>query len=293
MQYPKLTVFLTLMAILLGQALVAENARRSVLFRTTDAVADASGQVVKRIDWRVTRWQAARGNACAIGRVATAHYYGDRLVDFEYSGLSFDREKAAELYLRSAELGCEEIEDMILFLDVTWPDHLAPYRDEGGRVDWQKVQAAASTGDSDARYHIATTMRRSRSEARRRGIEFDPERGTDMLRRLAAEGHMDALLAVARDGTGITPALNRAYYALMDTTWKPLATLRIHMRLLETAIEYCSPSAWAKSMDVWSVLGEEVRTSESVERMLGGAHGRYLSTCSGSDDARRNQGRDR
>ncbi len=282
MQYPKLTVFLTLAALLLGQALFAEPAHESILYRTADAVSEATESAIKRIDWRVTRRQAARGDACAMGRVATAHYFGDRLVDFEYSGLEFDRARAAELFQRSAELGCEETEDMILFLDVTWPDDLAPYRDDGGRVDWQRVQAAASTGDPDARYHIATTMRRSRNQARMRGIEYDPERGTDMLRRLAREGHMDALLDVARDGRGITPNLNRAYYALMDTTWKPLSTLRIHLRLLQTAIEDCNPSAWAKSMDIWSVMSADVRASDVVDRMIGDAHGRYLSTCSGA-----------
>lgn len=286
MQYPKLTIFLSVVAIALGQVLIADSPRESLLFKAADGVRDAATPIVKRIEWRAIRWRAARGDACAIGQVAAAHYNGYRLVDFEYSGLDFDREKARELFFRSAELGCEPVAESLVFYDLAWPDQLAPYRDDVGRVDWQKVQAAASTGDPDARYFIATTMKRSRAQARMRGIEFDPERGDEMLARLAAEGHMDALLHVADAGSGITPELNRAYYALMDTTWKVMPTLRIHMRFLETAIEECSPSAWAKAMDIWSTLGMEVHASDAMTSMLGGAHERYLSTCSGPDRAR-------
>lgn len=281
MQYPKLTVFFAILVIVLGQAAVVENSADSVLFRTAATVRDATMPVMKRIDWRITRWQADRGDACAIGRVAAAHFNGYRMVDFEYSGLAFDREKARELFIRSAELGCDFAREAVLIGDVTWPDPLAPYRDDTGRVDWQAVAAAASTGDPDARYFVASTMKRSRAQARMRGIEYDPERGTDMLRQLAREGHLDALMDLAQNGPGIPPELNRAYYALMDTTWKPMPTLRIHMRYLEIAIEHCSPTAWAKAMDIWSTMSAEMHTSEATARIIGGAHEQYLTKCSG------------
>jgi len=283
MRYPKLTIVLTLLVLVLGEAAVADRTHDSTLFRTVDAVTDTSGDVITRVEWRFTRLQAARGHACATGRLALAHYHGHRLVDFEYSGLEFDREKAAELFRRAAELGCNEFDEAILFYDLDWPDQLAPFRDDEGRVQWKQVHASASTGDPDARFFVAMTMRQSPNRAERRGIPYNPERGTEMLKRLAKEGHMDALLEVARDGSGITPELNRAYYALMNTTWRPLPTLRIHLRLLQTAIETCNPSAWAKAMDIWSTLGLDVRASERVDVMLGDAHERYLSMCSGPD----------
>jgi len=273
MQYPKLTILMVLVVLVLGEAAFADRTYDSALFRTSGVLKDASGEVTKRIDWRMTRWLAARGNACAIGRVAAAHHFGHTLVGFEYSGLDFNREKAAALFERSVELGCENTKEATFFFSSGWPDQLAPYRDDEGRVEWKDVKAAASTGDPDARFHVAMTMRKSRNQARRRGIEYDPERGTEMLGRLAQEGHMDALVEIGRSGSGITPELNRAYYALMDTTWKPFPTLRIHMRLLDTAITDCNPSAWAKAMDIWSTMGQEIRSSERVEDMLGDAPG--------------------
>lgn len=281
MQYPKLTILMALLVIALGHGLVADKPGDSVLFRAADAVKDTAQPVVKRMEWRVIRWQAARGDACSVGRVAWAHYAGYQMIGFEYSGLKFDRDKARELFRRSIELGCDETGDGLIFYDYMWPDQLAAFRDDVGRVDWQNVQAAASTGDPDARYFVAKTMMRSPALARRRGVAYDPEKGFEMLSRLADERYVDAMLTLAEQGEGITLDLNRAYNVLMDTTWKVMPTLRIHMRFLETAIDGCNPSAWAKAMDIWSTLGPEVHASVSVDAMLGDAHTTYLSTCSG------------
>ncbi|NNF04768.1 MAG: hypothetical protein HKN17_09905 [Rhodothermales bacterium] len=281
MHYPKLTIALAAIALALGQATFVDDPQESLLFGSLHAAQETARPVVKTVEWRLIRRQAERGHACAVARVAGAHYLGYQLVDFEYSGLNFDREKARELYRRAAELGCEEARQAILFHDVLWPDPLAAYRDDIGRIDWRNVKAAASTGDPDARYAVAKTMIRSEAQARRRGVEYDPNGGAEMLRRLAGEGHLDALFDLAEEGTGITPELNRAYFALMDTTWKLGPTLGIHMRFLQTAIESCSPSAWAKAMDIWSTMNRDAHESEAVGTIIGDAHGRYLSTCSG------------